>query len=79
MIANQRQKSLILQNKKQLSLIQNAEGKGIFVNDFFSPEINEKRQKERAIYKRNQSNTASKLEMSVIKGGLKIAGKKYKP
>ena len=53
-LENQKQKSLVLQNKKQLRFVKNAEEKGIFVNDYFPPEINQKRQRERQIFNKKK-------------------------
>ena len=77
-VKNQEEKRLILQNKSKLKDTVNAEGKGFFINDHQTPEINETKVHQRQIFQANKRNVASRVDMSFVKGSLKIQNETYK-
>ena len=77
-MATEQQKLEMLKNKSKLKDIVNNEGKGYYINEFLTPEENEKRTHERQIFQKNRRSTANKVEMSFFKGGLKIQNEKFK-
>ena len=71
-------KAEILKNKTKLKDVVNENGKKFYVSDYLTPEINEKRIRQRQIYQDNKRNTASQVEMAFFRGGLKIQNETYK-
>ena len=72
------EKQAILNNKAKLKNVFNSHGKQIYINDLQTPEIMDKRRREREIYNDNKANTASTIEMSFFRGGLKIQNETYR-
>ena len=70
-------KQRVLSNKKKLKKM-SEEGNQIYINDLQTPEITEKKRREREIFQDNNMNTVNKIEMSFFKGGLKIQNEPYK-
>ena len=53
------------------------EDSGIFVSDYLPAETNERRRREKEIFKDNEKNQTSKVQMTMDRSGLKIQGQYY--
>ena len=72
------QKGEILQNKSKLKNITSSSGSKFYINDHVPAEVNERKTRERQIFYANKRNTASTVEMSFFKGGLRIQNQRYR-
>ena len=77
-VADVEKKKEILQNKLKLKDITGSMGQSFYINEHLPADINEKKVRERQIFQANKRNTASQVQMSFFRGGLKIQNQQYK-
>ena len=77
-----RDKLRILRSKSMLKGLQNDDGKQYYINEYYAPEVNEKRRFERQLIKENaelEDNNPSKVEITYENGQLQVDGQKFMP
>ena len=75
--ATNEDRNLAYYNKAKLKDFVGPEDNSFYLNERLPQAIMERKRKERNIYKQNNRNTASKIEMSFFKGSLRIQNERY--
>ena len=72
------ERNSVYYNRQKLKEFSNLEDKPFYINEMLPAAMNEKRRREREIVTQNKRNTASKVQMSFVKGNLQIQNETYR-
>ena len=77
--SNLQERNKVFFNKKNLKDYTDENDKSFYISEVLPAELQEKTRREREIFGKNKRNTATAIEMSFVRGNLRIQNEPYQP